>query len=376
MTRLKTATLWLAILLVVPGWAQVRNVTINTESEEGKLLQQAGDQTDPAGKVKLLEEFVSKFGAHDAAGYVHLQLLTEYLKLNNFDKAVEHGAAAQKKAPQDLEVAHLLVKAAEGKGDAAGLVQAVEAAMAMAQKATSAPKPSDADEEAAWKRNADFAGQVQQYNQYALFGVAAKQTTPQAKVLLLDALRKNYPGGQFDKSLDAQYVEAYRQLGQMDKMAQAAEAALAGEPDNEAFLYIAGESYLDPAKAKFAQAQANAEKILAVLPNKPKPEGIADDAWTQHKSTYLGLANSLLGRSLASQGKFAPAQKVLLGAAKDLKGNNDALAAIYYYLGFCSIKLNQTNAALNYLGQAAKIPGPYQAPATDLISKVRAAAGR
>lgn len=376
MTKPKTAILWLAILLAVPGWTQLRNPTINTESDEGKLLQQAGEQTDATQKIKLLEDFISKFGSHDAAGYVHLQLLTEYLKLNNFDKVIEHGAAAQAKAPQDLEVAHLLVKGAEGKGDPEGLIKAVEAAHALAQKATAAPKPSDADEEANWKRSVEFAGQVLQYNPYALFGVAGKQTTPQAKVLLFDALRKNYPGSQFDKSLDTQYVDLYRQLGQQDKMVQAAQAALAGEPDNEAFLYILGESYMDPAKGNFAQAQANAEKIQSSLPNKPKPAGIADDAWAQHKGTYMGLAGSLLGRSLASQGKFAPAQKVLLAAAKDLKGNNDAMAAIYYYLGFCSIKLNQTSAALNYLGQAAKIPGPYQAPAADLVSKVRAAAGR
>ena len=126
MTKPTTATLCLAILLAAPGWTQIRNVTINTESDEGKLLQQAGDQADAAEKIKLLEEFITKYGSHDAAGWVHLQLLTEYLKLNNFDKAVEHGQKAQAKVPQDLEVAHLLVKAAEGKGDAETLAKMVE----------------------------------------------------------------------------------------------------------------------------------------------------------------------------------------------------------------------------------------------------------
>ncbi len=377
MTTLRNATLWLAIAAVSPGWAQLRNVTINTESEEGKLLQQAGDQTDSNAKVKLLEEFLAKYGSHDAAGYVHLQLLTEYLKLNNFDKALEHGQAAQAKAPQDLEVAHLLVKAAEGKGDADALVKAATNVHALAQKVKSTPKPSDSDEAANWQRNADFAGQVEQYNQHALFSTALKQTAPQGKLMLLEMLRQNYPGGQFDKNLDAQFVEVYRQLGQMDKMTAAAEAALANEPDNESFLYIVGESCLDPGKGKIPQAQANAEKILSTLPNKPKPQGIDDAAWAAHKTTYTGLANSLLGRSLAQQGKFGPAQKALLAAAKDLKGNNEAMAPVYYFLGFCAIKLNRSNEALNYLGQAAKISGPYQAPANDLIGKVRAAlAGR
>src|SRR3989442_83537 len=115
MTRLIAATFWVVLALGTPVWAQLRNVTINTESDEGKLLQQAGEATDPAKKIGFLEEFLNKFGSHDAAGYVHLQLLTEYLKVNNFDKAFEHGEAAQKKAPEDLELAHFMVKAAEGK---------------------------------------------------------------------------------------------------------------------------------------------------------------------------------------------------------------------------------------------------------------------
>jgi tetratricopeptide (TPR) repeat protein len=374
MTSLGTAAWGLALLLAAfPGAAQLRNVTINTESEEGKLLQQAGEQSDPNAKVKLLEEFLTKYEAHEAAGYVHLQLLTEYLKINNFDKALDHGQKAQEKAPQDLELAHFVVKAAEGKGDAEALVKAVDQAHAIAQKVAASPKPSDADEAAAWKNNVDFASQIEQYNQHALFSTALKQTSAQGKVLLLDTLRRNYPGGQFDKNIDAQYVEAYRQLGQMDKMGQAAEAALANEPDNEAFLYITGESYLDPGKAKFAQAEANAKKILDTLPGKAKPEGIADAAWATHKSTYMGLANSLMGRALANQGKFGPATKFLQAAVKDLKGNNEALAPVYFFLGFCAVKLNQPNAALNYLGQAAKIPGPFQAPANDLLGKVRAA---
>ena len=376
MNRLAATALWILLLAAAPGWTQIRNPTINTESDEGKLLQQAGEENDPAKKIALLEEFLSKFASHEAAGYVHLQLLTEYLKANNFEKAFEHGQKTLEKAPDDLEIAHLVVKAAEGKGDAKLLVETAEKAHALAQKAKATPKPSDADEAETWKRNADFADQVELYNQYALFGVAQKAASPQDKVLLLDTLRKNHPGGQFDKALDAMYVVAYQQLGQNDKMGQAAEAALANDPDNEAYLYLVGENYIDPSKGKLAQAQANAQKILDVLPNKPKPANVADEEWAKHKNTYTGLARSLLGRSLASQEKFAPARKELLVAAAALKGNNEALGPVYFFLGLCSAKLNLVNEALNYFGQGSKIPGPYQAIAADNLKKIRAALKR
>ncbi|MBI3696867.1 MAG: hypothetical protein HY238_18775 [Acidobacteria bacterium] len=325
MKRLISATLWL-LWLAAPNWAQIRNVTINTESEEGKLLQQAGEESDSAKKIGLLEQFLAKFGSHDAAGYVHLQLQAACLAASQFDKSIEHGLEAQKKAPDDLEIAHLLVKGGEGKGDAQQLVALVDGTHALALKAKAVPKPSDADEVETWKRSVEFATQVDQYNEHALYGAALKQTAPQGKVLLLDALRKYFPGGQFDKTLDAQYVVAYQQLGQNDKMAEAAEAALVGDPNNEAYLYLAGESYVDPSKGKIAQAEGNARKILETLPGKAKPANMSDDDWNKYKNNYLGLARSLLGRSLANQGKFAPAHKELLVAAAALKGNNEALA--------------------------------------------------
>lgn len=378
MSRLRiTIFLGIAFLLAAGAGAQIRNVTINAESDEGKVLQRAGEESDSAKKIAVLEEFLSKYGSHDAAGYVHLQLQAEYLKANNFEKSFEHGQQAQAKAPDDLEIAHLVVKAAEGKGDPKLLVDAAEKAHALAQKVNAQPKPSDADEAETWKRNTEFAGQIDLYNQYALFGLAQKAASPQDKVLLLDALRKNHPGGQFDKNLDAVYVVAYQQLGQPDKMAQAAEAALASDPTNEAYLYLVSESYIDPSKGKVAEAQAGAQKILDALPGKAKPANVSDDDWTKHKNTYTGLAHSVIGRSLVNQGKFAPAHKELLVAAAALKGNNEALAPVFYFLGFCSAKLERHRDAVTYLSQAAKIPGPYQTPASDLLAKVRAAlAGR
>jgi tetratricopeptide (TPR) repeat protein len=375
MSRL--AIVGLLILLLVagaaPAGAQLRNVTINTESDEGKLLQQAGEQTDAAKKIELLEQFLAKFSSHDAAGYVHLQLLAEYLKVNNFDKALEHGEKALAKDPQDLEANHLQVKAAEGKGDPEGLVKAVARTQAAAKKILGAAKPADADEAEAWKRSVEFAGQIEQYNQHALFGSAVKQTTPQAKILLLDTLRKNYPGGVFEKAIDAQYVVAYQQAGDGVKLVQAAEAALVHEPDNEAYLFLVADSWVDPAKNRLAESQALAEKILNTLPAKPKPAQIADADWEKHKSAYLGLGRSVLGRSLANQGKNAPAHKELLAAAAALKGNNDALAPVYFYLGFVSAKLERRKDAVTYLNLASKIPGPYQAPAADMLKKISAA---
>ena len=374
MKYLKIAALGLVLLWIAPAWGQLRNVTINTSSDEGKLLQQAGDQSDPAKKIPLLEEFLSKYPSHEAAGYVHLLLQGEYLKTNNWDKSIEQGLAAQAKAPDDLEVAHLLVKGTEGKGDAPQLAAAVDKAHALAQKAAAVPKPSSDTQAEAWQRSVDFAKQVEDYNQYALYNAAQKQTTPQGKAVVLETLRKDFPGGQFAQTVDAQLIAAYQQSGDNAKMLETMQSALAQDPTNENYLFVIAENSLDPAKGKLDVAQANAQKILQTLPNKPKPPNVSDEDWTKSKDNYLGLAHSVLGRALAGQNQFAAGEKELLIAAAALKGNDQALAPVFFFLGYCGAKQEHRRDAMNYLTQASKIPGPYQAPSTDLLNKIRAAA--
>jgi len=370
----KLAALALGLIWILPGYGQIRNIGINPASEQGQLLQRANDQNDPNRKIQMLEEFLTKFPADEAVGYVHLQLQGEYLKVNNFDKSIENGLAAQAKAPEDLEVAHLLVKGAEGKGDASQLVAAVGKAHELAQKLAAAPKPSGDAE--AWQRGVDFAKQVEQYNQYALYNSAQKQATPQGKILLLETLRKSFPGGEFDKSIDSQLMLAYQQVGDNAKMIEALQGALANDPTNETYLFLVAEANLDPNKGKLEAAQANAQKILQTLPSKPKPANVSDDEWAKTKNNYLGLAHSVMGRALANQGQFASGEKELLLAADALKGNEQALAPVLFYLGFCGAKQEHRRDAVNYLTQASKISGPYQAPATDLLTKIRGATAK
>jgi tetratricopeptide (TPR) repeat protein len=377
MRRLICATLGMWLCFTVPGWTQgsIRNVTINAETDEGKLLQQAGEESDPVKRVALLEQFLAQYGSHESAGYVHYQLLNEYLKVNNFEKAAEHGQKTLAVVPNDLEVAHLTVKALEGRNDPEALIALVEKTNETATKAAAAPQPADADEVEAWKRSTEFAAQVKQYNEHALYATAVKQASPQTKIQLLDALRKNYAGGQFEKSLDALYFQAYQQMGENEKMLQAAEAALEHDPNNETYLYLVAENNSDPAKNKLGEALSQAQRIVDTLPNKPKPENLTEEDWSKHKDLYTGLARSIIGRSLAAQNKCAPAVKELQAAATGLKGNEPVLAPVYYFLGFCSARLERHRDALTYFGLAAKISGPYQAPSNDMLKKIRAALG-
>ena len=89
----------------------IRNPTINSESEQGALITQAGMAEEAAEKIQLLETFAGKYSDHSAMGYVYLQLQGLYLPQNNFDKVIDYGKKLIAIVPADVEVRHNLTKA-------------------------------------------------------------------------------------------------------------------------------------------------------------------------------------------------------------------------------------------------------------------------
>ncbi len=70
----------LAILLAGAGWAQRPKFDFNTATPEGKLLQQAGTETDETRKLALFEEFVKTYPKHGGTAWAYSQLQPYYLK--------------------------------------------------------------------------------------------------------------------------------------------------------------------------------------------------------------------------------------------------------------------------------------------------------
>ena len=86
----------LIVLLFVPLALAQRHrlTTFSTETPEGALLQQIGQEPTEAKKLELIEQFVAKFPAHEATPWVLVQLQAGYMKSNQFDKALEAGRKA------------------------------------------------------------------------------------------------------------------------------------------------------------------------------------------------------------------------------------------------------------------------------------------
>lgn len=359
-------------------WDPIRDPVVNTETPEGGLIASAGSAEDPGEKIQFLEAFVSDFSENRAIGYVYLQLMGLYGEQGQFDKVVDYGGRILEKFPDDLEVRHLVLKAYEGQKAWDKIIPHVAESKPLAVAGINEPMPEDAKEyvedEEAWKARIEYATGVNHYLEYSLYAAFTQQTTPDGKIAYLDALREHYPEGQYSQIFAPQYASAYQQAGDMDKAAEWMEIGVESEPLNETYLWALSAHYFG--KPDNEKAKMWAEKLVAAMDEKPKPENQTDEGWEAYKAKYKAYGNYLLGRQLVSAGKFREGRKTLLTTVDAIKAEGGQMwGTLGYFLGFCYVKLDiggdNVRQAKYWMGVGASTDNPFKAQAATALSKIR-----
>jgi len=359
----------LSLLLAAAAAAQRHRVTINTETPEGQLLQQIGEQEDPAQKLALMEKFAAQYPKHEAIAWVYAQMVPVCAKLNQFDKALEAGDKLLALDPGDLETAHLALKAAEAKKDPAVLIPWAGRVSAAARKAAAAPKPKEEDEVEEWKTALEFAKQLDVYTEYSLYALALQTTDPAQRIGLIEALEKQNPDSQYLPQIANLRFVAYLQAGQSDKAVALAEKVLEKDQSNEDMLLAVADSYRLNKKEP-EKVLAYCAKALELAASKPKPEGVTEAAWETRKRQISGRAHWLAGLTHAARGNWAETDKELRAALPGIADTPAMSAEALFYLGLANFRLGEKDCeptrildAMNFTKQSAAIKGPYQAPA-------------
>src|SRR5579871_2582786 len=164
-------------LLVLTVFAQEskQHFTINVGTPEGQALQAIGQEPDDDKKLTLAQDFLDKYPKHEGAGWVTGQLQAIYVKKKEYDKAIEAGEKALANNPNDLDVAYMGLKAAEGKEDPALVKTWSLRSHELAQKAIVSTKaPADDDE----KQQLEYIKGVSAYSEYAVYALATKVKDP------------------------------------------------------------------------------------------------------------------------------------------------------------------------------------------------------
>jgi tetratricopeptide (TPR) repeat protein len=346
---------------------------VNAEKPDGKLLQQIMQESDVAKRSALLEQFASEFPKHNDLPWVLEQLQTVYVKSGDADKTLAWGEKLLALDPGDPEAGMQCLKAAENKKDTALIKKYAASTSAAARKMAATPQPKEADEVAPWKASVEYAKQVDAYTDYALYRAAAESRDPKLTIEMYDSLVQQSPNSEYVPKLAQITFIAYRQTGDNAKALTVAEQTLATDQSNEDMLLVVTDNYAQQKKEP-EKIHAYSAKIVDIMAQKPKPEGMSDADWTARKNLVTGLAHYMNGKLYHTENNFAKAD-VELRAALPLVEASPAIAAtkpeVLYLLALSNFKLEKPQEAANYFRACAAIKSPFQQLATTNLARVK-----
>jgi lipopolysaccharide biosynthesis regulator YciM len=233
------------------------------------------------------------------------------------------------------------------------------------------PKPAEADDAETWKNEVQYAKQVDQYSDYALYRAALESRDPKMTIELCEELAQHNPKSEYvPKTAETLFV-AYRQTGANDKAIALAEKVLATDQTNEDMLLVVADNYMQNKKEP-ERVHAYSAKIVQVMSAKPKPEGVSDADWTARKNLVTGLAHFMSGKLYYNEGKFAPAETELRSALPLVESNATLKPEVLYLLAYANYKLERVQEAATYYRACAAIKSPFQATAAKNLQGIQA----
>jgi hypothetical protein len=348
----------LATFCALPILAQEKqNFVFNPSTPEGQILQSLGQETDDARKVSLAQDFLAKYPKHEAAGWVAAQLESGLLAQKDNDKVLEVAEAAYANMP-DMDGAYFALKATVAKEDIAQAKKWSARTSEAARKNISSAKPTDDQ----GKQQLEYAKQVDEYSEYALYVLALK-AQPKDEVDLVDTLIKQNPKSQYLPEVANSYFAALNKAGEGAKACPAA-MKMAVDKNAEAMLYSADCSW----RANRADAVISyAAKATEAVSTRTKREGASDSDWASQKNALLGSASFYTGVGYTMQMRYGPANKALRAALPSVKSNSQLYAIALFDLGLANYSLGkpvgdkaQMREGLKYFQQSAEIASPMQ----------------
>jgi len=344
--------------------------SVDTEKPGGKLLQQALQENDPARKAAALELFANQFPKDPATAAVLEMLQGIYVKTSDPDKVIATGERLIAVDPDDPEPALQSLKAAEARKDLTLIKKWSNITSGNARKMAGAPQPSEADQVETWKQNVDYAKQVDNYADYALFRAAVESRDPKVTIDFLETLEQRSPQSEYvTKGRESLFV-AYRQSGSADKALALAERVLATDQSNEDMLLVVTDHYLQ-SKTEPEKVHAYSAKIVELMAAKAKPQGASDADWTARKNLVVGLAHYMDGKLYYNEGRFPQADQELRRALPLVEGNATLKPEVLYLLGFANYKLEKPQDAADFYKECAAIKSAFQATAAKNLQGIK-----
>jgi tetratricopeptide (TPR) repeat protein len=355
-------------------------VVINTP--EDKLMLEVNGADTPQAQVDALTAFAAANPDSRFMPCVNEYLTMTYVKMNEFEKAIEAGEKDLAANYVDVNLSVNLLKAYVGAGKAAdGAFKLINDAPEQIhhEMMMAAPSGTPAEQEKAHQASEQQASDIRAYMEYAFFRLLPYVTDASKRLADLNAFLKAYPDTKNMNQVDFQYFTAYQMAGDTAKMFEYGEKAVASDPQNVSTLNVVADAYATAKEPRLDKAAEYAQKALDLGANMQKPEGETDEQFKASHDVQMGLAHSTLGYVDMQKGArthhVATAIKEFKEAADLLESNPGLQARALFFLGY-SYELEYPanhHLAAEALTKAASLDTPWKAQAQSLLEKVKKA---
>jgi tetratricopeptide (TPR) repeat protein len=363
----------LFITITVPiSRAQIQAISIPAGTPEDQALQAITKEPDDQKKLTMYADFLQQFSSNSAAvAYGNWQLAQYYQGAGDLPKALEYGDKALASAPRNLDILVSQASIAQQMKNNSKLLDYSVRGGEVYNSIDREPKPEGlSDQDFATQKEQDKTASKNSYDflEAAAFNVIVDESNPKARMSDIERFTPAFPNSRFDEPVTSYAMMALSELKDTTRVASFGEKVLATNPNSlPTLLMLAGTYVEDPKPGSLGKAVVYAQRAVA---------GAKADAPDADRARKLsgGVAHSTLGYAYMKQDKTGAAITELKSASGLLKGLDDQQFAVALYrLGYAYAKLNRVTEARDVLMEAAKIPGPVQAPSQDLLSKVNAA---
>ncbi|PYV65095.1 MAG: hypothetical protein DMG95_02630 [Acidobacteria bacterium] len=369
MTR--SGSVLLAILLSAASllYAQVDKIVIPAGTPEDQALNAINNEQDAQKRLAMYQEFQEKFASNPVAvAYANWQLSQYYQTAGDLQKASEYGDKAAAGAPHNIDILVSEVTIAQAlKDNAKTFKYAIQGGEAF-DSIEKQSKPADVSDEQFASSIASSKEENQgsyDFFESAAFNSVALESDAKTRMDYIERFTPVFPKSKFDEQVASYAMLSLSQLKDDKRLNSYAEKALAANADNIPALLLLANAYVDGSEpGGAAKALTYAQRAIVAAK--------ADDpAADKSKKISAGVAHSIAGRAYAKQEKTNLSITELKSATTLLKGQDDQQFAIAgYYLGWNYAKLSRLTEARSVLTDVAAIPGPVQATAKDLLTKV------
>ena len=369
MTR--SGSVLLATLLSAASllYGQVDKIVIPAGTPEDQALNAINNEQDAQKRLAMYQEFQEKFASNPVAvAYANWQLSQYYQTAGDLQKASEYGDKAAAAAPHNIDILVSAVTIAQGlKDNAKTFKYAIQGGEAF-DSIEKQSRPADVSDEQFTSSIASSKEENQgsyDFFESAAFNSIALESDAKTRMDYIERFTPVFPKSKFDEQVASYAMLSLSQLKDDKRLNSYAEKALAANADNIPALLLLANAYVDSSEpGSSAKALTYAQRAIVAAKSD-------DPAADKSKKISAGVAHSIAGRAYAKQEKTNLSITELKSATTLLKGQDDQQFAIAgYYLGWNYAKLLRLTEARSVLTDVAAIPGPVQATAKDLLTKV------